>query len=317
MILVTPSRAFSSASISSRPSSGLRLGWSRHCSVVISVPSPSTVIAPPSRIIPERIAGTSRCSSSRPLIRSSASQGWCLRPQALKRKSTPARRPSSSRTKIGAESRNQESSWGISTTVRSGPHRVRASSPWPGGATMVTGSNSAMARATAAYSRFTSSRLSPQRSDRTGQAIRQPSCSVHSAGMRWVMGILVLFGPGRARHVGCAGRPGAAGLVLRDWYCGTGTAEPVLRDRLPPGGRGAPAARLRGEPDGPPGSQRSGGTDGWDWVAQWMPPPPEAMLSMSTWTMSRVGNSAWRIARARASAAPWPNWGTSTAPLAT
>ena len=46
----TPSCARSSASISSRASCGLRCSSSRHCSVVISVPSPSTVIEPPSRI---------------------------------------------------------------------------------------------------------------------------------------------------------------------------------------------------------------------------------------------------------------------------
>lgn len=53
-----------------------------------------------------------------------------------------------------------------------------------GGATMVTGSNSATARATSAYSPFASGRTSPQRSARVGQAIRHPWCSDHSAGIR-------------------------------------------------------------------------------------------------------------------------------------
>ncbi len=35
--------------------------------------------------------------------------------------------------------------------------------------------------------------------------------------------------------------------------------------------------------------QTAGGATGWDWVAQWMPPPPEAMLSIRTWTTVRPG----------------------------
>ncbi len=182
--LVTPRRAISSASISSLLIPGLRLGCRRHCSVVISVPSPSTVIAPPSRIIREAMRCTPRCSSRAAAILSSVSYGWCLPPQALKRKSTPARCPSGPSTKIGPESRNQESSSGSSTTVTPSPHRSRASAPLPGSATMVTGSNCAIALATCAYSVFTSSKTSPHSSCRVGQAIRQPSCSVHSAGIR-------------------------------------------------------------------------------------------------------------------------------------
>ena len=51
----TPSASRSRASICSRESAGLRLGCSRHCSVVISVPSPSTAIEPPSRIRSPRV----------------------------------------------------------------------------------------------------------------------------------------------------------------------------------------------------------------------------------------------------------------------
>lgn len=43
-------------------------------------------------------------------------------------------------------------------------------------------------------------------------------------------------------------------------------------------------------PGGPSrGVQTNGGTTGCDWVAQWIPPPPEAMLSMLSWTMFRLG----------------------------
>ncbi len=47
----TPSMSLSFCSISSFVIPGLRVGLSRQLSVVMSVPSPSTVIAPPSRII--------------------------------------------------------------------------------------------------------------------------------------------------------------------------------------------------------------------------------------------------------------------------
>ena len=51
-IVSTPSRARSTPSISSRDNVGLRLGFSRHCSVVSSVPAPSVRIEPPSSTMP-------------------------------------------------------------------------------------------------------------------------------------------------------------------------------------------------------------------------------------------------------------------------
>ena len=87
----TPSQSCSAASISSRDIDGFRLGCSRHCSVVTSVPAPSTVIAPPSST-----SGAPSCprpsrSASRDASASSASNGTYFWPQPLKRKSTARR----------------------------------------------------------------------------------------------------------------------------------------------------------------------------------------------------------------------------------
>ncbi len=54
MMVVAPVCSRSCRSISARPSSGLRLWFSRHCSVVSSVPSPSTWIDPPSNTMGAR-----------------------------------------------------------------------------------------------------------------------------------------------------------------------------------------------------------------------------------------------------------------------
>lgn len=59
------------------------------------------------------------------------------------------------------------------------------------------------------------------------------------------------------------------------------------------------------------------GLPGWSWVEQWIPPPPPAMVSISTGTMSRVGKWSWRIPFARSSARVSPKRGMNTAPLAT
>lgn len=78
------------------------------------------------------------------------------------------------------------------------PQAARASSASPGAAIMRTGSKPAMARATAAYSCLAASKAGPQRAGRVGQAIRQASCSAHSAGMRGFMGrLLDAIGAGR------------------------------------------------------------------------------------------------------------------------
>ena len=112
----TPSVRRSSASISSLPRDGLRFGCRRHCSVVISVPSPSTVIEPPSRIIDDSIRSTPSVSSSFSETAASRSYGRNRSPHELNLKSTPAIFPRPSVTKIGPESRIHESSIGISTT---------------------------------------------------------------------------------------------------------------------------------------------------------------------------------------------------------
>ena len=85
----------SRASISlARRAPGCGCGCSRHCSVVISVPSPSTAIEPPSRIRSVRVDGApppgARARARR--TRASSSHGANFSPQALKPKSTPARR---------------------------------------------------------------------------------------------------------------------------------------------------------------------------------------------------------------------------------
>src|SRR4051812_42077128 len=158
----TPSSSRSRASISSRPRDGLRDGCSRHCSVVTSVPSPSTAIEPPSSTKSRASMRSSPSrSSSRAATSTSSSNGANFSPQALKPKSTPARRPAPSSTKIGPESRIHESSIGISETVTASPHAARASLRRAGGATIVTGSKAAIALATAACVSFAASKCSP------------------------------------------------------------------------------------------------------------------------------------------------------------
>ena len=119
--------------------------------MVISVPSPSTVIEPPSstRSVPSRRSSPS-ASSTRVAKTASSSQGTNFPPQALKPNWIPARFPSPSATKIGPESRAQESSSGISTTSTPAPHCRRASSANRGSAAISTGSNAAIAFATSA-----------------------------------------------------------------------------------------------------------------------------------------------------------------------
>ncbi len=88
-------------------------------------------------------------------------------------------------TKIGPLSRIHESSSGISMTSTPEPVAFWASAASAGSeATRVTGSNAAMALATAAYSRFASARTGPHSSGRQGQAISVRSCNAVSGGMR-------------------------------------------------------------------------------------------------------------------------------------
>jgi hypothetical protein len=101
----------------------------------------------------------------------------------LKVQIEPASSPFALTRKLGPESRAQESSIGISMSETAAVSRARACCAFPGGTSMFTGSNRAMALATSAYSRATadSSAHSPARQ---GQAIQQQLCGAHSAGMK-------------------------------------------------------------------------------------------------------------------------------------
>ena len=89
-------------------------------------------------------------SSSRAVTAASSANGSNFSPQALKPKSTPARRPAPSSTKTGPASRIHESSIGISEIVTPSPHAARARLRSCGRATIVTGSKAAIALATSA-----------------------------------------------------------------------------------------------------------------------------------------------------------------------
>src|SRR3954454_5167409 len=182
----TPSRARSSASISSRDQPGLRFGLSRHSSVVTSVPAPSTAIAPPSSTIAERSHGRPSWSHRRPAIVASSSHGGNFPPHALKPNWMP--RPSS--RKIGPLSRSHESSMGASQISTAPASAVRASAPSPGRHTMSTGSKAAIALATPAVSRRASASAGPHSSRRHGQAMRVRSCGASSAGIGIVVASL-------------------------------------------------------------------------------------------------------------------------------
>lgn len=130
----------------------MRFGLSRHCSVVIKVPSPSTVSDPPSSTISEGIRSMPINSRTRAVMRASSVYGWNRSPQELNTKSMPARPPSSATTTNGPESRVQESSMGTSRTSTRELQRRRTSRAWSGRVTMMTGSNAAIVLAVAAYS---------------------------------------------------------------------------------------------------------------------------------------------------------------------
>ena len=93
MTLVTPNSSLSVASISPLVMPGLRFSFSRHSSVVISVPSPSMITAPPSRIMSTGLAGMSSAAQASAAKASSFSHGGNLPPQQLNRQSSPIRSP--------------------------------------------------------------------------------------------------------------------------------------------------------------------------------------------------------------------------------
>ncbi len=97
--------------------------------MVTSVPSPSTLIEPPSSTISDGIRGIPRCASSGSPTAASLSQGGKRSPHALKRKCTPARSPAPSTTKIGPLSRIHESSIGSSIRSMSPESIRRATGP--------------------------------------------------------------------------------------------------------------------------------------------------------------------------------------------
>lgn len=101
MTWVVPRVACSCCSIWLRVSLGLRLWWSRHDSVVRSVPLPLTPMEPPSKTMSWRQSAVLRCAAILWGTELSLSQGSYFLPQALKRKLWQPSPPRSSTTKIG------------------------------------------------------------------------------------------------------------------------------------------------------------------------------------------------------------------------
>jgi hypothetical protein len=144
-----------------------RADWSGRC----CVSSRPGVAIPCGRVVR---AGGSRIIASR-------SYGRNFSPHPLNLKSTPARGPSPAVTIKGPLSRIHESSIGSPSTSTASPHASCTSAPAPGAATINTGSNTEIARARAAYSRFASHNASPRSSRRVGHATSVNSCRAHSA----------------------------------------------------------------------------------------------------------------------------------------
>ena len=144
-----------------------RADWSGRC----CVSSRPGVAIPCGRVVR---AGGSRIIASR-------SYGRNFSPHPLNPKSTPARGPSPAVTIKGPLSRIHESSIGSPSTSTASPHASCTSAPAPGAATINTGSNTEIARARAAYSRFASHNASPRSSRRVGHATSVNSCRAHSA----------------------------------------------------------------------------------------------------------------------------------------
>ena len=118
--------------------------------MVSSEPSPSTRKAPPSSTNGALNMGTPKCLATRSGTRASWSCGCQRFPQALKPNFTRATSPWSLVTNAGPLSRAQESSTGTSSGSTPAPQWATTSAARPGLHSMTTGSNAAMARATAA-----------------------------------------------------------------------------------------------------------------------------------------------------------------------
>src|SRR5580700_8297524 len=174
--------------MSARLMFGLRLGLSKHSSVVRHVPWPSTWMAPPSSTNDVRYRSAPSTSNTFCATSSSRSQGKykppSRPPQALNDQSTPRRRPLASMTKVGPQSRIHASLLLISTTRALSAKRARAFWNCAAETPTVTGSPWAMAAATAANTACAGLAPPRQLSVRSGQSIQQPVWRSNSAGMR-------------------------------------------------------------------------------------------------------------------------------------
>ena len=169
---------------------GLRFGSSRVGSVASRVPSPSTSSAPPSVTSAIRSRATPASDATRAATASSRSQGAYFPPHALKVQSSATRPCAPSRTKVGAMSRIQTSSVGI-TCRRTAPERASSPSRARSAAacaslcaTSSTRSERASARTSVSNSRSASARQPGQVVSACGQATHVAACGSHSAGMR-------------------------------------------------------------------------------------------------------------------------------------
>ena len=162
----------------------MRLGLSSTDSVVMTVPSPSLVMPPPSAMIGAAYLRMPSRSDSRLPTAASLSHDGALPPHALKPKWVMATVPSPSTTKIGPLSRIQQSSIGISATSTELPH---ASSTWsrePGFAITVTGSKRLMVRITSAHSSRASCRCPGAAGhSQQGQDTNVRACSTQRPGI--------------------------------------------------------------------------------------------------------------------------------------
>ena len=179
--------SFSTCSISSFVRWEFLPSLKRHSPVTIRVPSPSTWMEPPSRIKSSRRYLSLRSMSQTFLATwSSLSHGKyspsTSPPQALKDQSTPLTSDPLV-TKVGPQSRIQESSVDISTTRTSSGSWDLALSYWALLTHTVTGSNWLMAFATSTNTFWAGLAPSLQLSGRSGQIIQQPSCGSNSPGI--------------------------------------------------------------------------------------------------------------------------------------
>src|SRR3984957_3866569 len=145
-------------------------------------------MAPPSSTNGVRYRSAPSISNTFCATSSSRSQGKYRPPQsppqALNVQSTPLRRPLSSMTKVGPQSRIHASLLLISTRRTSGGRRARAFWNCAAETPMVTGSAAAMAAAMAANTACAGFAPERQLSVRSGHNIQQPECRSNSAGMR-------------------------------------------------------------------------------------------------------------------------------------